>query len=190
MATKRIVTTRTASELRHALGLGAADTAEMEFRSDLTAALVKTIARGTSTHEQIASRAGTSRTRVTAIANGNTRGISTDVMIRVLSATGYTARLKIVRRADAPGYRAFVEAKVKSGIDSAERHAYPAAEVREHFKSKTTQRRERLRKNQQRNVAIVLEAEHVRGIATQNALDSSRRAVADPQPDDFRRVPE
>jgi hypothetical protein len=33
-----------------------------------------------------------SRTRVTAIANGNTHGISTDVLIRVLAATGSPGR--------------------------------------------------------------------------------------------------
>jgi len=97
MAAKRSVTTRTAAELGDALGLDAADTAEMEFRSELTAALVRAIARGTLTHARVASRAGTSRARVTAIANGNTQGASTDVMIRVLAAVGYTARLKIVR---------------------------------------------------------------------------------------------
>ena len=87
----------TAEELGAALGLSAADTAEMEFRSEMTVKLAKLIRDGRHTHAQIAKRAGTSRTRVTAIANGNTQGISTDVLIRVLAATGYKATLKISR---------------------------------------------------------------------------------------------
>ena len=91
--TKKLLTT--AEELGEALGLAAADTAEMEFRSDITVALAKIIYQGSSTHAELAKRAGTSRTRVTAIANGNTNGISTDVLIRVLAATGHKAKVKV-----------------------------------------------------------------------------------------------
>ena len=93
----------TADELGEALGLSAADTAEMEFRSEMTVALVKIISQGKLTHDQIAKRAGTSRTRVTAIANSNTQGISTDVLIRVLAATGYKAKIRVSK---SPGYLA------------------------------------------------------------------------------------
>ncbi|MDH4186447.1 MAG: helix-turn-helix domain-containing protein, partial [Nitrospira sp.] len=47
------------------------------------------------THAAIAKQAGTSRTRVTAIANGNTRGVSTDVLIRVLAAIGYRVEMRV-----------------------------------------------------------------------------------------------
>ena len=46
MATSKIrksLTVHTAEDLGHALGLCAADTAEMEFRSELTVALAKII---------------------------------------------------------------------------------------------------------------------------------------------------
>jgi predicted XRE-type DNA-binding protein len=66
----------------------------MEFRSDLTVALAKIIQAGSLTHAKIAKQAGTSRTRVTAIANGNTHGVSTDVLIRVLAATGHRAEIR------------------------------------------------------------------------------------------------
>ncbi|MEW6056671.1 MAG: XRE family transcriptional regulator [Bdellovibrionota bacterium] len=95
----KIVTVHTAEELGQALGLSAADTAEMEFRSELTVALAKIIQAGRLTHAEIAKRAGTSRTRVTAIANGNTQGVSTDVLIRVLAATGYRAEVKVKKAA-------------------------------------------------------------------------------------------
>lgn len=93
------VTVRTAAHLGRALGLSAADTAEMEFRSDLTVALAKIIQAGRLTHAEIAKGAGTSRTRVTAIANGNTHGVSTDVLIRVLAATGYRAEVRVKKAA-------------------------------------------------------------------------------------------
>nr|MDH4357183.1 helix-turn-helix domain-containing protein [Nitrospira sp.] len=102
MATTRSnkrVTVRSAEDLGHALGLSAADTAEMEFRSELTVALAKIIQAGRLTHVAIAKNAGTSRTRVTAIANGNTHGVSTDVLIRVLAATGHRAEVRVKKTA-------------------------------------------------------------------------------------------
>jgi predicted XRE-type DNA-binding protein len=95
----KVVTVRTAKELGEALGLSMADTAEMEFRSELTVALSKIIQSGRQTHAEIAKRAGTSRTRVTAIANGNTQGVSTDVLIRVLAATGHRAEVRVKKAA-------------------------------------------------------------------------------------------
>jgi predicted XRE-type DNA-binding protein len=97
--TSKRVTVRTAEDLGHALGLSAADTAEMEFRSELTVVLAKIIQAGRLTHAAIAKRAGTSRTRVTAIANGNTHGVSTDVLIRVLAATGHRAEVRVKKAA-------------------------------------------------------------------------------------------
>lgn len=95
----KAIVVRTAEELGAALGLSPAETAEMEFRSELTVALAKIIQSGRMTHAEIAKAAGTSRTRVTAIANGNTDGISTDVLLRVLSATGYRAELRVRKAA-------------------------------------------------------------------------------------------
>ena len=91
--TQKNVIVRTVGDLGRVLGLSAANTAPMEFRSDLTVALAKIIQAGRLTHAEIAKSAGTSRTRVTAIANGNTHGVSTDVLIRVLAATGHHAEV-------------------------------------------------------------------------------------------------
>ncbi len=102
MATTRSskrVTVQSAEDLGQALGLSAADTAEMEFRSELTVALAKIIQAGRLPHLAIAKSAGTSRTRVTAIANGNTHGVSTDVLIRVLAATGHRAEVRVKKAA-------------------------------------------------------------------------------------------
>jgi predicted XRE-type DNA-binding protein len=97
--TRKNVTVRTAEEFGRALGLSMADTAEIEFRSELTVALAKIIQAGRLTHADIAKGAGTSRTRVTAIANGNTHGVSTDVLIRVLAATGHRAEVRVKKAA-------------------------------------------------------------------------------------------
>ena len=88
---------KTAEDLGKALGLSAAETGEMEFRSELTLALARIIQNGKLTRAEIARKAGTSRTRVTAIANRNTQGISTDLLIRVLSAAGHKAELRVRR---------------------------------------------------------------------------------------------
>lgn len=93
--TRTNVIVRTAGDFGRALGLSAANTAQTEFRSELTVALAKIIQAGRLTHAEIAKCAGTSRTRVTAIANGNTHGVSTDALIRVLAATGYRAEVRV-----------------------------------------------------------------------------------------------
>ena len=46
---------------------------------------------------EVAQLAGTSRTRITAIMNRNTKDISTDLMLRILHSLGYKAKLKIVK---------------------------------------------------------------------------------------------
>jgi len=99
VSTDKPVRVNSAQDLGRALGLSKAETGEMEFRSELTCALAKIIQNGGLTHTEIAKRAGTSRTRVTAIANANTRGISTDLLIRVLSATGHKAELRVRKAA-------------------------------------------------------------------------------------------
>ena len=96
---EKLIRTKTSEELGKALDLSAAETGEMEFRSELTCALAKIIRNGKLTHAEIAKRAGTSRTRVTAIANGNTQGMSADLLIRVLTATGHKAELRVRKAA-------------------------------------------------------------------------------------------
>jgi predicted XRE-type DNA-binding protein len=99
MAKRKGIIIKTADELGEALGLSPADSIEMEFRSELTITLVRILQKGLLTHAQVAKRAGTSRTRVTAIANGNTKGISTDVLICVLAAAGYRAKVHVSKLA-------------------------------------------------------------------------------------------
>lgn len=94
MKKPKVVVTRTAGELARALGLTPADGAEIELRSDLNSKIVAVVQRKGLTHAQVARLAGTSRTRVTAIMNRNTKDISTDLLLRILYALGYTAKIK------------------------------------------------------------------------------------------------
>ena len=99
MKKSRITVTRTAAELARALGLTPADGAEIALRSDLNSKIVEVVQQKGLTHSQVARLARTSRTRVTAIMNRNTRDISTDLLLRVLYALGYTAKIKFEKAA-------------------------------------------------------------------------------------------
>jgi predicted XRE-type DNA-binding protein len=99
MKKSKIVMTRTAAGLAKALGLGATGGAEMELRSDLNSKIAEVVAKKGLTHAQVARLAGTSRTRVTAIMNRNTKDVSTDLLLRVLYAVGYVAKIRFERAA-------------------------------------------------------------------------------------------
>ena len=96
--TKRIIT-RSAAGLAKAFGLTPADGAEIELRSSLNSKIADEVRRNGYTHAEVARRAGTSRTRVTAIVNRNTKDISTDLLLRVLYALGWTAQVRFKRAA-------------------------------------------------------------------------------------------
>lgn len=93
MKKSRAIVTRTAEQLAKALGLTPADGAEIELRSTLNSKIVEAVHHKGLTHAQVARVVGTSRTRVTAIMNRNTKSISTDLLLRVLYALGYTAKI-------------------------------------------------------------------------------------------------
>jgi predicted XRE-type DNA-binding protein len=93
------VITRSANSLAKALGLPPADGAEIALRSDLNSKIAAVVARQGLTHAQVARLAKTSRTRVTAIINRNTQQISTDLLLRVLYALGYTAKITFQKAA-------------------------------------------------------------------------------------------
>ena len=99
MKRSRAIIARTAAELAKALGLAPADGAEIQLRSDLNSKIIAIVADKGLTHGQVARLARTSRTRVTAIMNRNTKDISTDLMLRVLYALGYTAKIRFRRAA-------------------------------------------------------------------------------------------
>jgi predicted XRE-type DNA-binding protein len=99
MKKSKAIVARSAAELAKALGLTPAAGAEIELRSHLNSKIVDVVQRKGLTHDQVARLAQTSRTRVTAIMNHNTKDISTDLLLRVLYALGYTAKIKFQRAA-------------------------------------------------------------------------------------------
>jgi predicted XRE-type DNA-binding protein len=99
MKKAKVVVTRTAAGVAKALGLTPADGAEIELRSDLNSKIVAVVAQKGLTHAQVARLARTSRTRVTAIMNRNTKDVSTDLLLRVLYALGYTAKVTFQKAA-------------------------------------------------------------------------------------------
>lgn len=90
---------RNAAELAEVLGLDRADGIEFAVRSALNTKIIEVIQKRGLTHAQVATLAGTSRTRVTAMINRNTKDISTDLLLRVLGALGVTAKIKFGRAA-------------------------------------------------------------------------------------------
>ena len=93
MKKSKVIVTRTPSELARALGLTPADGAEIELRSALNSKIVEAVRCKNLTHAQVAGLARTSRTRITAILNRNTKAVSTDLLLRVLYSLGYTAKI-------------------------------------------------------------------------------------------------
>lgn len=96
--TKRIVATN-AGQLAEVLGLTRADGIEFAVRSALNTKIIVVAQKKGLTHAQVATIAGTSRTRITAIMNRNTKDISTDLMLRVLGALGVSAKVTFGRAA-------------------------------------------------------------------------------------------
>ena len=99
MKKSKAIVARNAAELAKALGLTQAAGAEIELRSHLNSKIAEVVQRKGLTHMQVAKLARTSRTRVTAIMNHNTKDISTDLLLRVLYALGYTAKIRFQKAA-------------------------------------------------------------------------------------------
>ncbi len=49
------------------------------------------------THAEVARKAGSSRTRVTSVLNGNLDQVSSDLLIRLLGAVGYRVSVSVSR---------------------------------------------------------------------------------------------
>ena len=88
---------RTPEALAKALGLSAADAKEWQVQYDLLKRLKKIVRKEKITHADLARRAGTSRTRVTAILNDNLEHVSSDLLIRILGSLGYRVRISVSR---------------------------------------------------------------------------------------------
>ena len=82
MAKSKSIVAKNSAELSGDLGLSASDGLEFQFRSQLNAKIVELVKKRGLTYTQVAELVGTSRTRVTAILNFNSRDILADLMLR------------------------------------------------------------------------------------------------------------
>ncbi len=99
MARVKPVVAKTPEQLAEALGLPQADAREWQVQHALASRLREIVRKRNYTHAQIAALSGTSRTRVTAILNGDLEHVSTDLLIRILASLGYKVRVSVVRSA-------------------------------------------------------------------------------------------
>ena len=95
------VVAKTTEELAEALGLSALAAKEWQVQHALLKRLKEIVLRQKITHAEVAKRAGTSRTRVTAILNDDLNHVSSDLLIRILGALGYRVRISVVRSSNA-----------------------------------------------------------------------------------------
>jgi predicted XRE-type DNA-binding protein len=91
------IVARTPEELAAALGLPGAAAKEWQVQHMLLKRLKEIAQRQKITHAEIAKKAGTSRTRVTAILNDDLQHVSTDLLIRLLASLGYRVKVSVVR---------------------------------------------------------------------------------------------
>jgi predicted XRE-type DNA-binding protein len=88
---------KTPDELAASLGLSIAAVKEWQVQRVLQKSLKNIAARENITHAEIARRAGTSRSRVTAILNDDLEHVSSDLLIRILASLGYRVKVSVVR---------------------------------------------------------------------------------------------
>jgi predicted XRE-type DNA-binding protein len=93
---KTIVAT-TPEDLAIALGLSRSEAIEWRVQHALLHRLKAIVDKHGFTHAEVATRSGASRTRVTAILNGDLDHVSSDLLIRILTSLGYQVRVSVVK---------------------------------------------------------------------------------------------
>jgi len=99
MRRPKSVVARNARELMRALGLSEADRQTMDIQLQIAEEIIREVDRRGLTHAELARMARTSRSRVTAILNGNLRQVSTDLLLRILACLGVRAKIAFSRAA-------------------------------------------------------------------------------------------
>ncbi|MCC6537892.1 MAG: XRE family transcriptional regulator [Bryobacterales bacterium] len=93
----KLVVAKTPEALAQTLGLSGPDSHEWQVQHSLLKRLRQIVRDESLTHAQVAQRGGSSRTRVTAILNGNFHNVSSDLLIRLLSGLGYRVKVSVSR---------------------------------------------------------------------------------------------
>jgi predicted XRE-type DNA-binding protein len=79
------------------MGLPSSTAKEWQVRYALQKRLKEIVRRGKMTHVEVAAKAATSRTRITAILNDDLEHVSTDLLIRILASLGYRVKVSVTR---------------------------------------------------------------------------------------------
>lgn len=95
MAKLKVVTAKNAKELFEVIGLTEYEAADAVFRAKLNSDITGLFNKSKLTHDSLAKKVGTSRTRITALLNRSRSDISTDFMLKVLAALGYTVEPRL-----------------------------------------------------------------------------------------------
>jgi len=93
----KFITVNDPESLAEALDLEPAEAQEWRLQHALLSRLLRIVRTEGITHAELAERAGTSRTRVTAILNGQTLHVSSDMLVRLLAALGYRVKVSVSR---------------------------------------------------------------------------------------------
>lgn len=97
MSRVKPIIARTPEELAKALALSGAEAKEWQLQHALVKRIKQIVRTERVTHAEIAKRAGTSRTRVTAILNDDLEHVSSDLLVRILAALGYRVKISVVK---------------------------------------------------------------------------------------------
>jgi predicted XRE-type DNA-binding protein len=81
------------------LGLSESDRIAMDVQLEMLEQIALEVRRQGVTHATLARLAQSSRSRITAILNGNLEGVSTDLLLRILAALGVRVELRFRRAA-------------------------------------------------------------------------------------------
>lgn len=92
---KRSEVAHSPEALARSLGLSSRTAQEWEFRYRLLEILTSLAKREGVTHATLAKRAQTSRSRITAILNGDVEHVSSDLLLRIIQALGYDVRISV-----------------------------------------------------------------------------------------------
>ncbi|HMV42896.1 MAG TPA: XRE family transcriptional regulator [Leptospiraceae bacterium] len=93
------IVTKDSKELAVALGFSSTVGLEFEIRSDLNDKIIEIVKKQGLTHAQVAKLAQTSRTRITALMNRQSKDISIDLMLRILGSIGVHAKIQFKKNA-------------------------------------------------------------------------------------------
>lgn len=96
---KKSIITKTPIELAEALGLNQSIALEWQLRSQVTDRIISVFDTQKMKITDLAKKAKTSRARITNILNGDTSGISLDVLLRVLSCMGQKVKVSFSKAA-------------------------------------------------------------------------------------------